>query len=61
MANYSDIYYQKMHFISNVTFPTRYFRIYKVDWSWNNGDWKWTNARDMTETFKNQLIGKCEW
>ena len=56
MANYSDVTIKDAFSSPNMTFLPDTFRIYKVDWSWNNGDWKWTNARDMTETFKNQLV-----
>ena len=56
MANYSDVTIKDAFSSPNMTFLPDTFRIYKVDWSWNNGDWKWTNAQDMTETFKNQLV-----
>ena len=56
MANYSDVTIKDAFSSPNMTFLPDTFRIYKVDWSWNNGDWKWTNAQDMTETFKNKLV-----
>ena len=56
MANYSDVTIKDAFSSPNMTFLPDTFRIYKVDWSWNNGDWKWTNAQDMTETFKHQLV-----
>ena len=56
MANYSDVTIKDAFSSPNMTFLPDTFRIYKVNWSWNNGDWKWSNAQDMTETFKNQLV-----
>ena len=56
MANYSDVTIKDAFSSPNMTFLPDTFRIYKVNWSWNNGDWKWSDAQDMTETFKNQLV-----
>lgn len=53
MADYSNVTIKDDFSSPNMTFLQDTFRIYKVDWSWNNGDWKWSNAQDMTETFKN--------
>ncbi len=47
MANYGDNHQGYVLLcVSNFTLPD-HFRIYKVDWRWNNG-WKWSNAQDMT-------------
>ena len=56
MANYSDVTIKDAFSSPNMIFLPDTFRIYKVNWSWNNGDWKWSDAQDMTETFKNQLV-----
>ena len=56
MANYSDVTIKDAFSSPNMKFLPDTFRIYKVNWSWNNGDWKWSDAQDMTETFKNQLV-----
>ncbi|MDU8037816.1 MAG: Ig-like domain-containing protein, partial [Streptococcus sp.] len=56
MANYSDVTIKDAFSSPNMTLLPDTFRIYKVNWSWNNGDWKWSDAQDMTETFKNQLV-----
>ena len=56
MANYNDVTIKDAFSSPNMTFLPDTFRIYKVNWSWNNGDWKWSDAQDMTETFKNQLV-----
>lgn len=56
MANYSNVTIKDDFSSPNMTFLQDTFRIYKVDWSWNNGVWNWSNAQDMTETFKNQLV-----
>ena len=56
MADYSNVTIKDDFSSPNMTFLQDTFRIYKVDWSWNNGVWNWSNAQDMTETFKNQLV-----
>ena len=56
MADYSNVTIKDDFSSPNMTFLPDTFRIYKVDWSWNNGVWNWSNAQDMTETFKNQLV-----
>ncbi|MCY7061383.1 Ig-like domain-containing protein [Streptococcus oralis] len=56
MADYSNVTIKDAFSSPNMKFLPDTFRIYKVNWSWNNGDWKWSDAQDMTETFKNQLV-----
>ena len=56
MANYSNVTITDKFTSPNISFLPDTFKIYKVDWVWNNGDWTYQNLRDMTSTLKPKLV-----
>ena len=56
MDNYSNVTITDKFTSPNISFLPDTFKIYKVDWVWNNGDWTYQNLRDMTSTLKPKLV-----
>ena len=56
MANYSDVTITDKFTTPNMQFLPDTFKIYKVNWRWNNGDWKYEVLQDSTNTFKGKLV-----
>ena len=56
MDNYSNVTITDKFTSPNISFLPDTFKIYKVDWVWNNGDWTYQNLRDMTSTLKPKWI-----
>ena len=56
MENYRDVTITDKFTTPNMQFLPDTFKIYKVNWRWNNGDWKYEVLEDSTNTFKGKLV-----
>ncbi|WP_278577932.1 SpaA isopeptide-forming pilin-related protein, partial [Granulicatella adiacens] len=56
MENYRDVTITDKFTTPNMQFLPETFKIYKVNWRWNNGDWKYEVLEDSTNTFKGKLV-----
>ena len=56
MENYRDVTITDKFTTPNMQFLPDTFKIYKVNWHWNNGDWKYEVLEDSTNTFKGKLV-----
>ena len=56
MANYSNVTITDKIASPNLAFLPETFKIYKVNWRWNNGDWKYDILQDSTNALKSKLV-----